>query len=118
MYFSSLSRTTRAVFIGVVYTVQVAQVNAQILPDNTLGTENSTVVPNQTIRGIRSERIDGGAVRGNNLFHSFQEFNIDEGRGAYFSNPEGIQNILSRVTGENPSNILGVLGVLGNANLF
>ncbi|HEY9706647.1 MAG TPA: filamentous hemagglutinin N-terminal domain-containing protein, partial [Oculatellaceae cyanobacterium] len=43
---------------------------------------------------------------------------IREGRGAYFTNPAGIENILSRVTGTNPSNILGTLGVLGNANLF
>jgi filamentous hemagglutinin family protein len=52
------------------------------------------------------------------LFHSFGEFNIGEGRGAYFGNPRGITNIFSRVTGGNQSNILGTLGVLGNANLF
>ncbi|MEB3280836.1 MAG: S-layer family protein [Lyngbya sp.] len=91
---------------------------AQIVPDNTLGNENSVVVPNQNIRGINSDRIDGGAVRGGNLFHSFEEFNIDEGRGAYFSNPDNIINILTRVTGGNISQILGTLGVLGNANLF
>jgi filamentous hemagglutinin family protein len=91
---------------------------AQIVPDNTLGSENSVVVPNQNIRGIDSDRIHGGAVRGGNLFHSFEEFNIDEGRGAYFSNPDNIINILTRVTGGNISQILGTLGVLGNANLF
>jgi filamentous hemagglutinin family protein len=91
---------------------------AQIIPDNSLGSENSVVVPNVNINGINSDRIDGGAIRGSNLFHSFQEFNIDNGRGAYFSNPENISNILSRVTGNNLSNILGTLGVLGNANLF
>nr|MDJ0800156.1 filamentous hemagglutinin N-terminal domain-containing protein [Calothrix sp. MO_167.B12] len=57
-------------------------------------------------------------TRGKNLFHSFSKFDIDEGRGAYFSNPTGIENIISRVTGSNASNILGTLGVLGNANLF
>ncbi|WP_413167890.1 filamentous hemagglutinin N-terminal domain-containing protein [Capilliphycus salinus ALCB114379] len=91
---------------------------AQIVPDNSLGSENSVVVPNQNIRGISSDGIDGGAVRGGNLFHSFQEFNIREGRGAYFSNPDNIVNILTRVTGGNVSEILGTLGVLGNANLF
>ncbi|WP_413166584.1 filamentous hemagglutinin N-terminal domain-containing protein [Capilliphycus salinus ALCB114379] len=91
---------------------------AQIVPDNTLGNENSVVTPNVNIRGIDSTRIDGGAVRGGNLFHSFQEFNIREGRGAYFSNPDNIVNILTRVTGGNVSEILGTLGVLGNANLF
>ena len=59
---------------------------AQIVPDNSLGSESSVVVPNQNIRGIESDapegaatlRIDGGAVRGGNLFHSFQEFLVDE----------------------------------------
>jgi filamentous hemagglutinin family protein len=64
------------------------------------------------------DQIDGGAVRGSNLFHSFQDFNIDDGRGTFFSNPAGIENILTRITGGNPSNIFGTLGVLGNANLF
>jgi filamentous hemagglutinin family protein len=90
---------------------------AQITTDNTLGNENSRVT-RENIRGIPSDRIDGGATRGNNLFHSFREFNINAGRGAYFANPAGIENIFSRVTGNNISNILGRLGVLGNANLF
>ncbi|MCC5603073.1 filamentous hemagglutinin N-terminal domain-containing protein [Nostoc sp. CHAB 5714] len=47
--------------------------------------------------------MDGGAVRGSGLFHSFQEFNVREGRGAYFSNPTGIENIFSRVTKSNAS---------------
>jgi filamentous hemagglutinin family protein len=104
-------------FIGIVGAIALSQtcVQAQITPDTILGSENSVVTP---INGTLSDRIDGGATRGANLFHSFQEFNIDAGRGAYFSNPAGIDNILSRVTGNNPSNILGTLGVLGNANLF
>jgi filamentous hemagglutinin family protein len=94
------------------------RVLAQIVPDKTLGAEGSVVTPNVDIRGIQGDRIDGGATRGANLFHSFQEFNVGQGRGAYFGNPTGIENILTRVTGSNPSNILGRLGVLGGANLF
>src|SRR6476661_4219958 len=90
---------------------------AQIIPDNTLGAESSQTVPD-TINNFPSDRITGGATRGANLFHSFQQFNVGEGRGAYFANPNGIANIFTRVTGGNPSNILGVLGVLGNGNLF
>jgi filamentous hemagglutinin family protein len=88
---------------------------AQIVPDTTLGSENSRVT------GISPtiDQINGGATRGTNLFHSFQEFNVGEGRSAYFTNPAGIENILTRVTGTNPSNILGTLGITGgNANLF
>jgi len=90
---------------------------AQIIPDNSLGAESSRTVPD-TINDLPSDRITGGATRGVNLFHSFGEFNIKEGRGAYFENPSGIANIFTRVTGGNPSNILGNLGVLGNSNLF
>ena len=92
--------------------------SAQIAPDNTLGAESSVVTPNIDIKGLPSDRIDGGAIRGSGLFHSFQEFNVQNGRGAYFNNPIGIENIFSRVTGGNASNISGTLGVLGNANLF
>jgi len=91
---------------------------AQITLDNTLGAEGSTITPNINIQGIPSDRIDGGATRGANLFHSFGDFNVGEGRGVYFANPTGIENILTRVTGNDPSNILGRLGVLGNGNLF
>lgn len=87
---------------------------AQVIPDNTLGAENSLLIKLNEL----NERIDGGAMRGSNLFHSFLEFNVGESRGVYFANPAGIENILSRVTGGNPSNILGRLGVLGGANLF
>ncbi|NEO70614.1 filamentous hemagglutinin N-terminal domain-containing protein [Moorena sp. SIO3H5] len=89
----------------------------QITPDNTLDNERS-VVTNLNINGIVIDLIEGGAIRDSNLFHSFQDFNVAEFGRVYFANPAGIQNILSRVTGTNVSNILGTLGVLGNANLF
>ncbi|NMF67084.1 hypothetical protein DP113_19205 [Brasilonema octagenarum UFV-E1] len=82
--------------------------------DRTLGAESSVVTPTSP----QADRIDGGAIRGANLFHSFSQFNIGEGREAYFANPSGIENILSRVTGSDASRIFGKLGVLGNANLF
>ena len=90
---------------------------AQIIPDNSLGAESSRAV-SDTINNLPSDRLTGGATRGVNLFHSWREFNIGEGRGAYFENPSGVANIFTRVTGPNSSNILGTMGVLGNANLF
>ena len=92
--------------------------SAQLIPDTTLGNESSVVTPNVDINGLTSDQIDGGATRGTNLFHSFGQFNVGEDRGVYFSNPTGIERILTRVTGGNSSNILGTLGVLGNADLF
>ncbi len=91
---------------------------AQITPDRTLGAESSRLTPNVQIKGASAERIDGGAQRGSNLFHSFSQFNINNGQRVYFVNPNGVQNILTRVTGKSASNILGTLGVFGNANLF
>jgi filamentous hemagglutinin family protein len=91
----------------------------QVIPDRTLGDRNSVITPNaETRNGRPIDRIDGGAVRGSNLFHSFQRFDINSGQSIYFANPSGIANIFSRITGGNTSNIDGVLGVLGNANLF
>ncbi|WP_321206669.1 filamentous hemagglutinin N-terminal domain-containing protein [Tolypothrix tenuis] len=91
---------------------------SQINPDNTLGAESSRVTPNVLINGANADKIDGGAIRGSNLFHSFSEFNINDGQRVYFGNPAGVQNILTRVTGGQASNILGTLGVNGTANLF
>ncbi|MBE7384619.1 MAG: filamentous hemagglutinin N-terminal domain-containing protein [Leptolyngbya sp. SIO1E4] len=92
-------------------------VQAQITPDNTLGAEASTV-GNGVVDGNPVPLIEGGAARGSNLFHSFSEFNVGTGEAVYFGNPAGIENILSRVTGGNLSNIDGILGVDGGANLF
>jgi filamentous hemagglutinin family protein len=89
--------------------------SAQLIPDNTTGTK---ITPNLTIKGIPSDRVDLGTQKGNNLFHSFREFNVGSDRGVYFSNPTGVTNIFARVTGGNPSNIFGKLGILGDANLF
>ncbi|MEH2159872.1 MAG: filamentous hemagglutinin N-terminal domain-containing protein [Nostoc sp.] len=62
--------------------------------------------------------IGGGLQRGSNLFHSFSQFNVDAGATVLFVDP-GVKNILTRVTGNQPSNILGTLGVSGGkANLF
>jgi len=91
---------------------------AQVIPDSTLGVEGSVVTPDVMIQGFSAAQIDGGAIRGTNLFHSFSEFNVGEGQRVYFTNPTGIDNILSRVTGTDVSDILGTLGVKGGANLF
>lgn len=87
---------------------------AQITPDGTLGAEGSQVT--SPIPG--GFLIEGGATRGTNLFHSFQEFSIPTNGIAYFNNALNIQNILTRVTGGFVSNIDGLIAANGTANLF
>ncbi|WP_445628670.1 two-partner secretion domain-containing protein [Nostoc sp. DSM 114167] len=105
------------VFAGVIFGCE-NHVLAQITPDRTLGNNSSKITPNVNIKGSATNRIDGGAIRGANLFHSFREFNVGESQRVYFANPTGINNIFTRVTGGKVSNILGTLGVDGAANLF
>ncbi len=116
-----LSTTILEIFASSRYPV-FAQSN--IIPDDTLGSENSIVVPLDS-GGLAIDAIAGGATRGSNLFHSFKEFNVGEGRSSYFfNNDNNLQNILTRVTGNNPSNILGTLGIsnltgiTSNPNLY
>lgn len=97
-------------FLGTILTISDRTL-AQAIPDNSLGTKVESLNP-------QIDQITGGSQHGANLFHSFKEFNVDTGRGIYFQNPNGVNNILTRITGNNPSQILGTLGVLGNANLF
>lgn len=61
-----------------------------------------------------------GQTRGNNLFHSFSQFNLSEGEGATFTGPSNIKNIIARVTGGTASMIDGTIDTTGmpNANFF
>lgn len=98
--------------------VLTALASAQVIPDQTLGSESSIVTPNTTMNGASVEQVTGGATRGSALFHSFSDFSVLSGQQVYFANPIGIDQIISRVTGNSLSNIFGTLGVDGGADLF
>ena len=83
---------------------------AQVTPDNTLDT--------QVNRNGNVSEITGGSTQGNNLFHSFQDFSVPTGDAASFNNAVEIENIFSRVTGGNISNIDGLIRANGDASLF
>ncbi len=101
-----------------VMTTLASSARAQIVPDRTLGAESTKLTPNANVQGLPATLIEGGASRGVNLFQSFLQFNVGDGQRVYFANPAGIENILTRVTGSDPSKIFGTLGVDGRANLF
>lgn len=103
--------------IAIAYLLMSAPIHGQIIPDDSLGNEQSTVREG-VVNQLPSALIEGGAARQNNLFHSFEQFDVESGRGAYFVDP-GVRNIIGRVTGGDRSEIFGRLGVLGgDANLF
>ncbi len=65
--------------------------------------------------------IQGGQLSPDrlNLFHSFLKFGLDTHQIANFLSQPGIQNILARVVGGDPSVINGLLKVTGgNSNLY
>ncbi|MCY6490544.1 beta strand repeat-containing protein [Leptolyngbya sp. GGD] len=104
--------TLSTIVLGYADTVlRMDRVDAQVLPDTTLGTTVQT--PNNL-----NFTIEGGTRSGGNLFHSFSQFSVPTGGSASFNNPIDVQNIFSRVTGGTVSNIDGLLQANGTANVF
>jgi filamentous hemagglutinin family protein len=93
----------------------VQPVQAQsILPAND-GT-GTIVAPNGSLINISGGQLSGDNA---NLFHSFTQFGLNSEQIANFLSTPGIQNILGRVVGGDPSVINGRIQVTGsNANLF
>ncbi len=90
---------------------------AQVIPDTSLGSEQSVVTPDLAA-SIPTEIITGGALRGQTLFHSFEQFSIQPGATVQFNNSSAVETIISRVTGSSPSTIDGWLQTQGRADLF
>jgi filamentous hemagglutinin family protein len=87
---------------------------AQIVRDGTMGPAGALTGPDFTIPHT------DGTLTGNNLFHSFSQFNINTSESATFTGPANVNNVLSRVTGGYSSTIDGLLRTSGmpNSNFF
>jgi len=87
--------------------------HAEVIFDGTLGPSVNLPGPNYQIESQYGQQYGG------NLFHSFREFNLQNHERATFSGPNNINNIISRVTGGNPSQIDGLLrSTLPNADIY
>ncbi|MGL5834556.1 MAG: filamentous hemagglutinin N-terminal domain-containing protein, partial [Waterburya sp.] len=95
--------------LGYFYTTN-HPVFAQVTSDGTVNT--------QVTENSNTAEITGGETRGDNLFHSFQDFSVKTGNEAFFNNADSISNIFSRVTGGNVSDIDGAIRANDSANLF
>jgi filamentous hemagglutinin family protein len=108
---SGLSQT---LLLGLLLNGQASQ--AQIVPaaDGTGTMAPAIVQPD----GTTLYAIGGGTQTGQNLFHSFQQFNLAPDQVANFLAAPNIQNILGRIGGGDAAVINGLLQVTGNANLY
>jgi filamentous hemagglutinin family protein len=89
--------------------------HAQIVLDGKFGTSGAITPINNNFDISASL----GKTVGNNLFHSFSQFDLVSGDIATFSGPANIQNILTRITGPNASSIDGTIrSTIDGANLF
>lgn len=84
-----------------------------IVLDGSFGPSGALPGPNYMISASLGKQV------GNNLFHSFSQFDLISSESATFTGPGNIQNILSRVTGGSPSSIDGrISSDIQGANLF
>ena len=94
---------TNLILILISFLTLLIPIRAEVVLDGTLGRSGALPGPDYLIGA------DLGQQRGGNLFHSFQDFNLDRYESATFSGPNSVQNLISRVTGGNPSQIFGTL---------
>ncbi len=78
-------------------------VSGEISTDGSLGAQLSLSGPNYQIGA------ELGQQRGNNLFHSFQNFSVFAGEKVTFLGPSDLHTVIARVTGGNLSELNGEL---------
>ncbi|MEM9218098.1 MAG: S-layer family protein [Cyanobacteria bacterium P01_F01_bin.150] len=106
---------TIATLIGIATSYSIIEAGhlafAQVTSDGTLST---TITTTDNLNFV----IENGNRAGTNLFHSFDEFSVPTNGSAVFNNAADIETIFSRVTGNDVSDIDGLMQSNGIANLF
>ncbi len=86
---------------------------ADVVLDGTLGNDSKLAGPDFQIGA------DLGRQEGNNLFHSFSEFDLNKEQTAIFQGPGNIEHIIGRVTSNKFSQIDGTIRTeIPNASLY
>ena len=106
-----LSLQSRATFVLAAALTHLAW--GQVATDGTVGPRMALTGPNFDVPA------NLGLTVGNNLFHSFQHFNLAVDNSATFGGPSTIANVITRVTGGAPSSLDGTLNcTIPNADFY
>ncbi len=109
-----MSTLRTAISLGLLAGFWVSPAHAQVATDGTVGAATNLSGPQFQITEDLGRRV------GENLFHSFRQFDIAAGQGATFLGAPNLFNVIARITGGQPSTINGAVRVVGPtaANLW
>jgi filamentous hemagglutinin family protein len=100
-------------FAIILLLIMALSLKAEVTLDGSLGRGGPLPGPDYFIGA------DLGQQHSGNLFHSFHDFNLQSHESATFSGPNSVQNVISRVTGGNPSNLNGLIrSTIPNADMY
>jgi len=86
-----------------------------IVIDGSIGSKDMTALQGPDYHIL----AEHGKIKGNNLFHSFKDFNVHKDEIATFYGPHNIEHIISRVTGNSHSWIDGgIRSMMPDADIF
>lgn len=111
---SNETKRRAALACGLCALVGASAAHAQIATDGSVGAATTLSGPNFQILETLGRR------EGNNLFHSFRDFNLVTGQSATFVGSANLSNVIARVTGGSPSQVNGRIALQGPtaANLW
>lgn len=105
--------TKKSLCIGISFAITCTPGMAEVTTDGSVGPALQLPGPNFTI----GQEL--GSLKGGNLFHSFNHFNLNNTETATFTGDAAINNVISRVTGGELSTIDGTLkSAIGHAAFY